>query len=598
MLIKRSCIQIFSYIVLVLGLCHCTKAPESYLQVNQELASPYTMPASTYLDWAHQQEGNERQDNLIKAAGRMIHEGHWRKGLTILSQVKPRTLQQRNEKNILIAKTNLIRERPNTAIRQLASIQHIEQSPLYYQIQYHEMLAEAYQSSGKEMESVDERIKLERLLPDQASQENNQRSLWLSLMQLPIAELNTLAAESEAYSERKGWMELALIPHQNSYNASAMINRVQQWIEAFPDHPARRILPSSIHSIAEKMHNKPNQIAVLLPLSGSLAGPGKAIKEGFMSAHQSNGNEFQIRYYDTAEIPVDHLYQKALDDGADYVIGPLRKNNVSIIAGIYHPVPTLLLNDPDVAVKDNAYVLSLSPSSEARQVAAKARQNGNTKALVIAPSGSWGEEVTNAFMQQWNLNGGQVVDSLFYQQNDKMNQAIRNLLHVNQSIEREKRLKKVLGNKLQATPRRRQDFDMIFLLAYPSKARQIMPLLKYYFAGDVPVYATSAVYGGSVNTIKDRDLNGIIFCDMPWVFTHQTKNSNWPEQYNSYNRLFALGMDSYALTSQLNELLLFPTMGASDQSGILYFKEPQRIGRILKWGQFRDGMATPIEQIV
>ncbi len=52
---------------------------------------------------------------------------------------------------------------------------------------------------------------------------------------------------------------------------------------------------------------------------------------------------------------------------------------------------------------------------------------------------------------------------------------------------------------------------MVFLLSYPSKARQIMPLLKYYYAGDVPVYATSSVYTGGVNVMKDRDLNGIIF---------------------------------------------------------------------------------------
>ena len=96
--------------------------------------------------------------------------------------------------------------------------------------------------------------------------------------------------------------------------------------------------------------------------------------------------------------------------------------------------------------------------------------------------------------------------------------------------------------------------------------------------------------------MKDRDLDGIIFCDMPWVFTHQMGNKNWPEQFNSYNRLYALGMDSYALTTQLNQLLLFPAMGVSDKSGVLYLNSAQQIARILVFGQFRQGLAQQISE--
>lgn len=46
-----------------------------------------------------------------------------------------------------------------------------------------------------------------------------------------------------------------------------------------------------------------------------------------------------------------------------------------------------------------------------------------------------------------------------------------------------------------------------------------MPLLNYYYAGDVPVYATASVYGGSANPLKDKDLDGIIFATFPG-FSH------------------------------------------------------------------------------
>ena len=91
--------------------------------------------------------------------------------------------------------------------------------------------------------------------------------------------------------------------------------------------------------------------------------------------------------------------------------------------------------------------------------------------------------------------------------------------------------------------------------------------------------------------MNDRDLDGVIFCDMPWVFNHQMGTRNWPDQFNSYNRLYALGLDSFALSRQLNQLILFPALGVSDNSGVLYLSANQQIARILAFGQFRQGLA-------
>src|SRR5690606_30957505 len=152
----------------------------------------------------------------------------------------------------------------------------------------------------------------------------------------------------------------------------------------------------------------------------------------------------------------------------------------------------------------------------------------------------------------------------------------------------------LLGSDLQVISSRRQDFDMIFLLAYPGKARQIMPLLKYNYATDVPVFATSTVYAGSLDVKKDKDLDGVIFCDMPWVFSHDLGNKNWPEQFNSYNRLYAMGMDSFALTGKLNQLKIFPALGANENSGVLYLKQNGEIAQTLRWGQFHQGAPRPL----
>lgn len=566
---------------------------ESPLQFNKKLASPYTMPAAAYLALAKNQTGTEKQSLLLLAAGRLIYDGQWRQGQTILTQTGELSPDMADEKTLLLAKIDLIRDQPHVAIGKLAAVHGLHNLPVFYQVQFHEMLAYAYQSIGNSAESVVERIKLENLLPDEASKANNRRALWLSLTTLPVAELDTMAMEAQNGSILKGWMQLALISRRSYDEPQSMLSQIAHWQTLYPDHPANYILPSPLESVSNKLFPLPKQIALLLPLTGPLAGPGGAVKDGFMAAYDASSSheKMNVRVYDTNSGNVSSLYQQALVDGAEYVVGPLSKADVTEVASMSHPVPTLLLNDLDSKTKDNAWQFGLSPGNEARQVAAKARKRGLTRALVIAPSGAWGADVVGAFASQWQASGGRVVDTLHYGPHDDMNVSIRNFLHVSDSEARGKHMRQVLGHNIESAPSRRQDFDVIFLLAYPSTARQIMPMLKYYYAGDVPVYATSSVYSGSANSMKDRDLDGVIFCDMPWVFNNQMGTRNWPEQFNSYNRLYALGMDSFALSSQLNQLILFPALGVSDKSGVLYLSANQQISRILVFGQFRQGLA-------
>jgi outer membrane PBP1 activator LpoA protein len=595
MLAKFPILKFITIIVSAALLSQCARVivPQSPPTANQEKVSaaltPYTLPATSYLALSKNQSEDEKQNLLIMAAGRFIYDGQWRDGIRILAQTNNLSPLQANTKTILLAKIDLIREQPRSAIVRLASVHETSSLSSYYQVQYHETLACAYESVGSAPESVVERIKLESLIPDEAGQTNNRRILWLTLTKLPVEELNTLAVEAPDNSALQGWMKLALIARQKNTDATTTLAKMEQWQTQYQDHPANKLLPSPLSSVRPYLHASPRKVALLLPLSGPLAGPGGAIRDGFLAAATNSATK--IKLYDTAATPVAELYQNALSDGAEYVVGPLSKTDVATVAAMEHPVPTLLLNDVDTT-STNAYHFGLSPGNEARQVAVKAGKKGYKRALVIAPSGAWGDEIIEAFRSQWQSNGGIIVDKLAYGASDDLNSAVRNLLHISESEAREKQVKELLGRNIQTIPRRREDFDMIFLLAYPTKARQIMPLLKYYFAGNVPVYATSTVYGGSPDIMKDKDLDGIMFSDMPWVFTNQAGSKNWPEQLNSYNRLYALGLDSFALATQLNQLLLFPAMGIDDKSGVLYLNRAQQIARIPAWGQFRGGVAV------
>jgi outer membrane PBP1 activator LpoA protein len=596
MLIKKVKVRVFIALVTIMFLCQCAKvvnSTEPTVEVqSKKLQAPYPLPVTTYLSMAMNQEGAEKQNSLISAAGRLIFEGQLHKGATILSQLSNLTDDQQNEKNLLLAKVDLIRDKPKEALVKLSKITNKDHLSPPNLIEYHEQLAKAFRTVGNYKESIDQRIQLEALIPDQEGQINNRRILWLTLANLPQADLDTMSSESASQTEFKGWVQLALISRKYRQNSKSLLAVLDQWQSRYSSHPGNQILPTPLDSITDKLVTTPKQIALILPLSGQLAGPGQAIKDGFMASYKANKGEelTKIKLYDSNKEKIEDLYQKAVAEGAEYVVGPLTKDHVNKIASINHPVPTLLLNETTTSEQNNSYSLSLSPIDEATQVAIRARAKGLKRALIIAPNNQWGDEIISAFSKQWKDQGGLIIDSFRYAGKDDLNKGIRNVLQIPDSEGREKKIKQLLGYNLQTNNTRRQDVDMIFMLAYPSKARQIMPLLKYYFAGSIPVYATSSVYSGNANALKDKDLDGLIFCDIPWVFSHQMAAKNWPEQFNSYNRLYALGMDSYSLATQMNQLILFPSDGSTYTSGILFLKPTQRVARVLEWGQFKEGM--------
>lgn len=586
------------FLLLMLGmLSQCTTAlqpPQTILQVREKPKSPYNLPAASYLAMAKQGDPQKQNSFLLAAATQLLLEGQWRPAYAILAQTQGLTPSQDYEKNLLLAKGELMRNRPKQALAKLATVHEAKDLPLYQQIQFHELLALSHKAMDNKTESIAERMQLEALLVDEESLNSNRRLLWFTLIHLPQEELSTMALEANLSPEWQGWLQLALISQRDKTQSPSVLAALQQWQSQFPHHPAQQFLSSFLGDLGKTILTQPKQIALLLPLSGPLSAPGNALREGFMAAYQAHGatKTTGVKIYDTEKQDIVKLYQQALTEGADYVVGPLTKGQTALLAGIPHPVPTLLLNEAKLdKAQENSYWFALSPRNEAVQVAIKAKTQGYNKALIIAPVGDWGKEITEAFGQQWKKEGGQIAATFFYDAKEDLNQKMRDFLQVTDSQTREKQLKQLLGQPLQASTSRRQDFDMIFLLAYPSKARQIMPLLKYYYAGDVPVYSTSSAYSGNADPLKDKDLDGLMFCDLPWVFAHQVGTRNWPESWNSYNRLYALGMDSYALVMRLTPLKIFPAQYSKETSTTLYLKPSQQITHLLEWGQFKQGLA-------
>lgn len=352
----------------------------------------------------------------------------------------------------------------------------------------------------------------------------------------------------------------------------------------------------------------PRNIALLLPLSGSFSSQAVAVRDGFLAAYYARSSSDYnptIRIYDTTDNVDSGMtsYRQALAEGADFIVGPLHKPLLEQISSSdKFTVPTLALNylnDENVAL-NNLYQFGLLPEDEARQVAERARQDGRTNALVLIPAGEWGERMLATFSQEWQRLGGELLEVQRYDasQHD-FAEPVVNLLNIDINFNNG-RYNIPKGANLQ----RRQDADFVFVAAFPNQARQIRSQLRFYFAGDLPVYSTSHTFSGEINANQDRDLDGVLFCDMPWTLTNgEGHTPNWEAFTNiwhasavPFKRLYAMGIDAYNLMEQYNTLGNTPQNSLSGESGNLYRDAANRIHRQLQWARFRNGQPVLLEE--
>src|SRR5690606_31300230 len=177
------------------------------------------------------------------------------------------------------------------------------------------------------------------------------------------------------------------------------------------------------------------------------------------------------------------------------------------------------------------------------------------------------------------------------------------MLLVDQSEARAQQLKRILGKNFEFEPRRRKDIDFIYLIASPEQARQLKPLINFYFANNLPVYAGSQIYSGEPSPEKDRDLDGIEFCDIPWMLDKpdalkQSMLAAWPDANPRYFRLNALGADAYRLQSRLHLLANVPGAGLFGATGTLTISDHNRIQRGLAWASIKNGKVKKLPKIV
>ena len=368
---------------------------------------------------------------------------------------------------------------------------------------------------------------------------------------------------------------------------------------------------ASLSSPTLDLDEFPNRVALLLPLSGQYKREGESVLIGFLSAHYSlmgsNQKIQSINIYDTQSYDnVKDVYDQAVNEGAEFIIGPLLQDSVSELSEkIAFNVPVLALNsnqNNDVYTI-GMYQFSLSSLDEVISTSNKVVSDGNNLGAIIMPNNELGRDLRDVYKSTFESMGGVILDDQFYNPNNQdFSDELKELLIINNSENRHRRLSANLGEFIAFEPRRRQDIDFIFLLATDiTNAKLLKSQLDYHLSGDdpIPIYSTSNIFSLRENM---DDLEGIIFTDAPWVIDQQSWLRDLPSKLMKFwpgdaiqSRQNAMGYDAYFLTSKLakqNNNYLKEFNGATGQ---LYMDSENKIRRRLAWAKLIDGKTEVTE---
>ncbi|HCS64434.1 MAG TPA: penicillin-binding protein activator [Cellvibrio sp.] len=597
---------------LIFGLVSCSSAPQP-VKPSSTKTQPAKPSAAKLLNLAKQAQSPERESLLLEAAEAYIDARQFNRARDLLVDLNSDTLPDRDYiKHTDLLSTVALHQGSNFLAHGILTKPRLEQQwsnmEPQTEVSLREKRAQVFALLGEAQNSVAERIQLSGLIDNKDQRQANQDVLWQNLMSIPFATLQQLSQDENGQAAR-GWYSLAAINKNNQIDLEQQREQLQQWLSVWRQHPAHDNLPNDLRLLQSLIEQQPQQVALLLPMQGKLAEAGEAVRDGFFAAYfeaLANGRHTpEVRQYDSSGDALA-AYQQAIADGADLVIGPIDKEKVTEISLMPSlEVPVLSLNYPDTPPAEplkGFYQFGLAVEDEARQVARQAFLEGHRQAMVIIPSQEWSERSARAFTDEWEKLGGAVVNRTQFQTGANYSGLVKDAMLIEQSQIRTREMQELLGIPLQSSPRSRSDVDMIFLIADPAQARQIKPTFAFHYAGRIPVYSTSQVYSGQPNPKADRDLNGIRFNTMPWLFDTTSREKQAVAQYTTsaavYGRLHALGADAFRLYARLPQLEQVPDMRIYGATGALHMLSDRRIEREQIWVRFRNGEAQPLPMVI
>ena len=582
---------------LIAAACSLIKPTETAVDKQEHAArlvhdGKHAEAARLYADLAMQLPAESDNYELLSAE-QWAAAGNIAAAKQALAQVSPEARTKLATPRALVAAEIAYAENdPTRAIRELDQIPvptAPEQAQNYYGIRGRSAFL-----TGHAVEGTRALVERERFLSDPAALRANREEL-LSRVRTAAERGMPMKAPPKTDPVVVGWLDLGPIAVEVERNPARAAAALDAWKRQFPQHPANLSVLATAQTQIAVATEYPNQIALLLPLSGRSEAFGVAVRDGFIAAYlqQNAASRPHLKIYDVAAESVGSAYNRAVADGAGFVVGPLFKDEVAAVAPVIGGrTPVLALNflSDTVAPPKNFYQFALLPEDEARMVARRMVADGRLNGVAIVPSGEWGTRVAAAFTEELKSLGGSVLDSGRY------DSAQVDFSDVIKSVMQLKATKVEKGEKPEP-PTHRSDAAFIFVAASTAgTARLILPQLKYNYSGDVPVYSTSDSF--EPDPAANSDVDGLLFPDMPWMISNDPATTQirdavrtaWPARTARRDRLYAFGFDAYRLVPGLRSSNPAGSSEIAGVTGKLHLDQQNKIRRDLEWAQIKSGV--------
>ena len=433
-------------------------------------------------------------------------------------------------------------------------------------------------------------VERERYLPDPAALRASREDLY-AWLRTAAQHGTSLKVPARTDGTVAGWLDAGAVAAELARDPVRGAPLLAGWRKRYPAHPAAEELsavsarPAAASPVTVAW---PDQIALLLPLSGPNEAVGVAVRDGFIAAYFAAGTASRphLRIYDVGAQPATSAYTQAVEDGASFVVGPLTKENVAEVAPLAErSAPLLALNflSDTATAGHNVYQFALSPEDEARSAARRIVGDGHLRGITILPDGDLGSRIGAAFADELARLGGNIAETAHYEPGRA---------DFSEIIKRSLQVHGVKGEP--AT--HRSDVSFVFLAGNPGASRLIVAQLKFHYAGDIPAYATSDSFepGPTANS----DIDGLILADMPWMVSpdpaiqqqRDAVHAAWPARSLRRDRLYAFGFDAFRLAPLLSGRNAGQLTEVDGMTGRLHLDARNRIRRELDWVQIRNGV--------
>ena len=537
---------------------------------------------------------SDRAHFRLRAAEAFRENGEMDAAGQVLEGIKLRRLsdEEAPRYHLIEAEVALAQHSPARALEQLAMAD--ANLPQALHLRLLELRARAQADNGDALGSARTRAALDRSLGG-ADRAQNETQILATLQKLPPDTLKQQAAALPQDDPLQPWLNQAL--RKSGQALPLVVLR--------PNQPVGTLMPDQNNAMQREGYRPAHMVGLLLPGDGALKGVSQAVRDGFLAAYfaDKNPQRAQVRIYDSSGSAQDaaDAYAKAVADGADHIVGPLTRDAVSaVFARGRLAVPVLALNQPEhgETPPPGSAAFGLAPDAEAAQAAEHMLERGITRAVIITATDDWAERSALAFRAQFESRNGQVLsDGRLADGEVNFSTMLRQALA---GVSANKSAPVAAGTLAQSSTASESDFG-IFISMRPQQARLLLPQIKLAGHSSVPVFATSHIYSGDYNPGLDRDLDGVEFCDAPWLFDSVPgvpKRSEISRTLDSARgagaRLFAMGLDAYALLPYLDWMSQHHDSYVAGATGQLAEDNLGRIQRLLIWAQFDNGAAHPI----